>query len=160
MTYFEHWLARQAVSYQVKQSLPLKSPARVAIVTCMDVRLNVTQALGLPDAHILRNAGGRVTDDVIRSLVISQQLLGTKEVIVLHHTDCGAMTFTNEYFGQTLTDKLGVDLTGKDFLPFTDLTASVQEDVALLRASPLLPPDILIFGAIYDVATGKVLPVG
>lgn len=127
----------------------------------MDSRLHVAQALGLAlgDAHILRNAGGRVTEDMIRSLVISQQQLGTREIVVLHHTDCGAQTFTNEEFGVQLRRDLGVDVAGQDFLPFTDIEESVREDIALLKQSPLIPDDVEISGAIYDVDTGRMTEV-
>lgn len=127
----------------------------------MDSRLHVAQALGLAlgDAHILRNAGGRVTDDVIRSLVISQQQLGTREIVVLHHTDCGAQSFTNEAFAAQLERDLGVSVHGKDFLPFSDVEESVREDVRKLRESPLIPDDIVISGAVYDVNTGRISEV-
>ena len=123
----------------------------------MDSRLHVAQALGLAlgDAHILRNAGGRVTDDIIRSLVISQQQLGTREIVVLHHTDCGAQSFTNEAFAAQLERDLGVDVHDKDFLPFSDVEESVREDIAILRNSPLIPEDVVISGAVYDVDTGR-----
>ena len=103
----------------------------------------MAQVLGLAlgDAHILRNAGGRVTDDTIRSLVISQQQLGTREIVVLHHTDCGAQSFTNEAFAAQLERDLGVDVHDKDFLPFSDVEESVREDIAILRNSPLIPDD-------------------
>lgn len=121
----------------------------------------MAQALGLAlgDAHILRNAGGRVTDDVIRSLVISQQQLGTREIVVLHHTDCGAQSFTNEAFAAQLERDLGVSVHGKDFLPFSDVEESVREDVRKLRESPLIPDDIVISGAVYDVNTGRISEV-
>lgn len=137
--------------------MPQKPKTQVAIVTCMDSRLHVAQALG--DAHILRNAGGRVTDDVIRSLVISQQQLGTREIVVLHHTDCGAQSFTNEAFAAQLERDLGVSVHGKDFLPFSDVEESVREDVRKLRESPLIPDDIVISGAVYDVNTGRISEV-
>lgn len=134
---------------------------KVAIVTCMDSRLHVAQALGLAlgDAHILRNAGGRVTEDMLRSLVISQQQLGTREIVVLHHTDCGAQTFTNEAFCQQLHETLGVDVSGQDFLPFENVEDSVREDMALLRQSPLIPDDVVISGAVYDVDTGRMTAI-
>ena len=120
-------------------------------------RLHVAQALGLAlgDAHILRNAGGRVTEDMIRSLVISQQQMGTREIVVLHHTDCGAQTFQNETFQEHLKHELGVDVSGQDFLPFQDVEESVREDMQLLRESPLIPDDVAISGAVYDVDTGS-----
>ncbi|VTY17781.1 Beta-carbonic anhydrase 1 [Streptococcus dysgalactiae] len=163
MSYFDHFLsANEAyVALHGTAHLPLKPKTRVAIVTCMDSRLHVAQALGLAlgDAHILRNAGGRVTDDMIRSLVISQQQMGTREIVVLHHTDCGAQTFTNEGFARQLRDSLGVEVGDRDFLPFTDVEASVREDMAILRQSPLIPDDVMINGAVYDVDTGRMTPV-
>ena len=163
MSYFENFLkANQAyVELHGDLHLPIKPKTQVAIVTCMDSRLHVAPALGLAlgDAHILRNAGGRVTDDVIRSLVISQQQLGTREVVVMHHTDCGAQTFTNDSFAQQLQRDLGVDVEGQDFLPFDDIEASVRHDVNLLKASPLIPDDIVISGAVYDVDTGRITEV-
>lgn len=105
-TYFDNFLKTNQAYADLHGTahLPIKPKTKVAIVTCMDSRLHVAQALGLAlgDAHILRNAGGRVTDDVLRSLVISQQQLGTREIVVLHHTDCGAQTFTNEAFAAQL----------------------------------------------------------
>ena len=159
MSYFEQFMkANQAyVDLHGTAHLPIHPKTRVAIVTCMDSRLHVAQALGLAlgDAHILRNAGGRVTEDMIRSLVISQQQLGTREIIVIHHTHCGAQTFENAAFTQQLECDLGVDVHDKDFLPFTDVEESVREDMALLRQSPLIPDDVEISGAVYDVDTGR-----
>lgn len=163
MSYFENFMkANQAyVDLHGTAHLPIKPKTRVAIVTCMDSRLHVAQALGLAlgDAHILRNAGGRVTEDMIRSLIISQQQLGTREIVVLHHTDCGAQTFKNEEFAAYLNKELGVDVSGQDFLPFTDVAESVREDMKLLRQSPLIPDDVEISGAVYDVDTGRMTVV-
>ncbi|MBM7267208.1 carbonic anhydrase [Streptococcus sp. 2018037] len=163
MSYFQNFMkANKAyVDLHGTYHLPLKPKTKVAIVTCMDSRLHVAQALGLAlgDAHILRNAGGRVTEDMIRSLVISQQQLGTREIVVLHHTDCGAQTFTNEDFAVQLKRDLQVDVSGQDFLPFTDVEESVREDIALLKQSPLIPDDVEIFGAVYDVDTGRMTEV-
>lgn len=163
MSYFQNFMkANKAyVDLHGDHHLPLRSKTKVAIVTCMDSRLHVAQALGLAlgDAHILRNAGGRVTEDMIRSLVISQQQLGTREIVVLHHTDCGAQTFTNEDFAAQLKRDLQVDVSGQDFLPFTDVEESVREDIALLKQSPLIPDDVEIFGAVYDVDTGRMTEV-
>lgn len=163
MSYFQNFMkANQAyVDLHGTQHLPLKPKTKVAIVTCMDSRLHVAQALGLAlgDAHILRNAGGRVTDDMIRSLVISQQQMGTREIVLLHHTDCGAQTFTNESFARHIHQELGVDVTGQDFLPFTDIEESVREDMELLRKSPLIPDNVEINGAYYDVDTGRIIAV-
>lgn len=163
MSYFQNFMkANKAyVDLHGTYHLPLRPKTKVAIVTCMDSRLHVAQALGLAlgDAHILRNSGGRVTEDVIRSLVISQQQLGTREIVVLHHTDCGAQTFTNEEFTAQLKRDLGVDVGNQDFLPFTDIEDSVREDIALLKNSPLIPDTIEISGAIYDVDTGRMTEV-
>ncbi|MXQ49084.1 carbonic anhydrase [Streptococcus pneumoniae] len=163
MSYFNNFmLANQAyVALHGEEHLPIRPKTKVAIVTCMDSRLHVAQALGLAlgDAHILRNAGGRVTDDMIRSLVISQQQLGTREIVVLHHTDCGAQTFTNPEFHEQLQRDLGVDVSDKDFLPFTDIEESVREDMQLLKDSPLIPEDVIINGAVYDVDTGRMTEI-
>ena len=159
MSYFENFLkANQAyVELHGDLHLSIKPKTKVAIVTCMDSRLHVAPALGLAlgDAHILRNAGGRVTDDMIRSLVISQQQMGTREIVVRHHTDCGAQTFNNEDFQEHLKCELGVDVSGQDFLPFQDIDESVREDMKLLRECPLIPDDVIISGAVYDVDTGS-----
>ena len=159
MSYFENFLkANQAyVELHGDLHLSIKPKTKVSIVTCMDSRLHVAPALGLAlgDAHILRNAGGRVTDDMIRSLVISQQQMGTREIVVLHHTDCGAQTFNNEDFQEHLKCELGVDVSGQDFLPFQDIDESVREDMKLLRECPLIPDDVIISGAVYDVDTGS-----
>ena len=163
MSYFENFLkANQAyVELHGDLHLPIKPKTKVAIVTCMDSRLHVAPALGLAlgDAHILRNAGGRVTEDMLRSLVISQQQLGTREIVVLHHTDCGAQTFNNEDFQEHLKCELGVDVSGQDFLPFQDIDESVREDMRLLKDSPLIPDDVVISGAVYDVDTGRMIVV-
>ena len=163
MSYFENFLkANQAyVELHGDLHLSIKPKTKVAIVTCMDSRLHVAPALGLAlgDAHILRNAGGRVTDDMIRSLVISQQQMGTREIVVLHHTDCGAQTFNNEDFQEHLKRELGVDVSGQDFLPFQDVEESVREDMKLLRECPLIPDDVIISGAVYDVDTGRMSEV-
>ena len=159
MSYFENFLkANQAyVELHGELHLPIKPKTKVAIVTCMDSRLHVAPALGLAlgDAHILRNAGGRVTEDMLRSLVISQQQLGTREIVVLHHTDCGAQTFQNKDFQEHLKRELGVDVSDQDFLPFQDIDESVREDMRLLKDSPLIPDDVVISGAVYDVDTGS-----
>ena len=159
MSYFENFLKANQVYVELHGDLHLsiKPKTKVAIVTCMDSRLHVAPALGLAlgDAHILRNAGGRVTDDMIRSLVISQQQMGTREIVVLHHTDCGAQTFNNEDCQEHLKCELGVDVSGQDFLPFQDIDESVREDMKLLRECPLIPDDVIISGAVYDVDTGS-----
>lgn len=151
---------RYAASFD-KGDLPIPPARRVAVVTCMDARLDPEEFLGLEagDAHVIRNAGGRVSEDAIRSLVISERLLGTNEVVVIHHTGCGMLTFTNEDLSSKIREDLGVDASGRDFLPFPDLEESVRDDVALLRDSELVPDDIAVYGAIYDVETGELREV-
>ncbi len=141
--------------------LPMPPARKVAILTCMDARLHPETFLGLSvgDAHVIRNAGGRASDDAIRSLVISEQLLGTEEIVVIHHTDCGMVTFSNDDLRGKLKAELGVDAAAIDFLPFADLEQSVRDDVAHLRESPLIPETIAITGAIYDVTSGKLTKV-
>jgi len=136
--------------------LPMPPARRLAIVTCMDARLIPSRALGLEegDAHVIRNAGGRARD-ALRSLVISQRLLGTTEIAVIHHTDCGMLTFTNPQLHAKVKQDLGADSTAIDFLPFSDLEASVREDVEFLLSSPLIPRDVPIRGFVYDVRTGR-----
>lgn len=135
--------------------LPMPPRRRVAIVTCMDARILPSRMLGLDigDAHVIRNAGGRAAE-AVRSLVISQQLLGTREVAVIHHTDCGMLTFTNEALRAQVKADLGVDVSATDFLPFASVEQSVRDDVGLLRASRLIATDIPIRGFVYDVHSG------
>ena len=142
-------------------NLPMPPARHVAVLTCMDARLDPAQFLGLEegDALVVRNAGGRASDDAIRSLVISQQLLGTTDVVVVHHTDCGMLMFGNDDLRQRLREQLGVNASEVGFLPFADLEESVRDDVAALQASPFIPPDINVFGFVYDIKTGRLLPV-
>ncbi len=144
-----------------KGYLPMPAGRHVAVLTCMDARLDPARFLGLEegDAHVIRNAGGRASDDAIRSLAISEQLLGTNTIVVIHHTDCGMLTFSNEDLRTQLRQELQVDTDHIDFLPFKDLEQSVRDDVATLRNSPLVPDNIEISGFIYDVRGGKLLPV-
>jgi len=144
-----------------KGNLPMPPARHVAVLTCMDARLLPSRFLGLEegDAHVIRNAGGRASDDAIRSLAISQQLLGTNEVVVIHHTDCGMLTFSNEDLRKKLKLELNADAEHIDFLPFKDLEQSVREDVATIKNSPLLLKNIEVSGFIYDVKSGRLLPV-
>lgn len=164
MTEFDKFLAANktfAAGFD-KGALPMPPARHVAIVTCMDARIHPEKALGLEigDAHVIRNAGGRVSDDALRSLVISERLLGTTEIVVIHHTDCGMVTFTNEQLAAKIKTDLGVEVeVGHDFLPFSDLRQSVLDDLRTLRESPLIPKDVTISGAIYDVHTGVVTTV-
>lgn len=160
MTKFDEFLAANATfaSSFDKGDLPMPPARNVAIVACMDARLHPEKVFGIDigEAHVIRNAGGRVSEDAIRSLVISQRLLGTTEIVVLHHTDCGMLGFTNEQLAAKVQSELGVDVSGRDFLPFSDLEQSVRDDVELLRSSPLIAKATAVSGAIYDVTTGVV----
>ncbi len=137
--------------------LPMPPARRIAVLTCMDARLHPERFLGfaIGDAHVIRNAGGRASDDAIRSLIISSRLLRTNEFCVIHHTDCGMLTFSNEDLRRQLTDDLGADASEIDFLPFTDLEESVRVDVQRILESPFLAPGIVVSGHIYDVRTGR-----
>jgi carbonic anhydrase len=140
--------------------LPMPPARRLAVVTCMDARIIPSRQLGLEegDAHVIRNAGGR-TRDALRSLVISQRLLGTNEIAVIHHTDCGMLTFTNPQLHAKVKQDLGSDSNQIDFLPFSDVEESVREDVNFLLSSPLIARDVPIRGFIYDVRTGRLSEV-
>lgn len=142
-----------------KGGLPMPPGCQVAVVACMDARLDPARILGLEegDAHVIRNAGGRA-DDAIRSLVISQQLLGTREIIVIHHTDCGMLTFTDDQLRQKVREDLGA-ATAMPFLSFPDLEQSVRDDVRALHDSPLLLKNVPIRGFIYDIRTGRLREV-
>lgn len=161
-TFDEFLTANQSYSQSFDRGdLPMPPARKVAVLTCMDARLHPEKFLGLDvgDAHVIRNAGGRASEDAIRSLVISERLLGTTEIVVIHHTDCGMVTFSNADLAAKIQQDLGVDVGDRDFLPFPDLEQSVRDDVAILRESPLIPQDIPISGAIYDVHSGTVQEV-
>jgi len=146
---------RVYASARQPRQLPLPPARKVAVVTCMDARIDPAAVLGLAegDAHVIRNAGGR-TAEALRSLVISQRLLGTRAIAVIHHTDCGMLTFSNRDLHTQVRAELGADARSIDFFPFSDLEASVVEDVHLLTASPLIQPGTPVRGFIYDVRTG------
>jgi carbonic anhydrase len=143
-----------------KGDLPMPPAKKTTVVTCMDARLIPTRFLGLEEgeAHVIRNAGGRA-QDALRSIVISERLLGTNEVLVIHHTDCGMQTFKNEDLYAKVQEDLGADASDIDFLPFADLEQSVRDDVEFLRSSPLVPDDVSVRGFVYDVKSGKVSEV-
>ena len=136
--------------------LPMPPSRHVAVVACMDARLNVYAALGLAEgeAHVIRNAGGVVTEDVIRSLAISQRLLGTTEIVLIHHTDCGMLTFTDDAFEKSVKEDTGVtpDWAAE---AFTDLDDDVRRSIARITASPFVPHTDAVRGFVFDVATGK-----
>ena len=145
----------------VMGDLPSPPGRRVAILTCMDARLLPARFLGLEegDAHVIRNAGGRASDDAVRSLIISYKLLGTREFLVIHHTDCGMVTFDNDQLREQLRRDTGADASHVDFLTFSDLDESVRQDVRTIRDSPLIPDEIPVRGYVYDVRTGRLREV-
>ncbi len=167
--------AAYADNFGDKAQLPAPPSRQFAILTCMDARLDPAQYAGLAegDAHVIRNAGGRASDDAIRSLVISYKLLGTREWFVIHHTDCGMQTFTDEIMRSLLASSLqtaSIDASGWhdsgegpgsaegnyiDWLTISDNAKSVVEDVQRIRNHPLVPSHIPIYGYLYDVKTGK-----
>jgi len=162
-----------------KGDLPMPPGRHFAILTCMDARLDPAKYAGLSegDAHVIRNAGGRASDDAIRSLVISYKLLGTREWFVIHHTDCGMETFTNEIMTDLLASSLktaSVDASGWhdsgngpgstegkyiNWLTIKDQAQSVREDIARIKSHPLVPSDIPVYGYIYDVKSGRLIAV-
>jgi carbonic anhydrase len=148
-----------AATFQ-KGDLPMPPARKVAVLTCMDARILPARVLGLEegDAHVIRNAGGRAAD-ALRSLIISEQLLGTTHIVVIHHTDCGMLTFSNQDLHTKLQQELHANADNIDFLPFSNLEQSVRDDVTFLRNSPFIPQSIDISGFVYDVNTGKLLPV-
>jgi carbonic anhydrase len=168
-----------AADFGDKAKLPLPPGRRFAILTCMDARLDPAKYAGLAegDAHVIRNAGGRASEDAIRSLVISYKLLGTREWFVIHHTDCGMQLFTDEIISDLLDKSLTtatIDEHGwhdhgpgpgsvhghyVKWLTIKDLEASVVEDVARIRSHPLVPSNIPIYGYIYDVRSGRLVEV-
>ena len=132
-------------------------PSRgVVVLTCIDARLDPARMLGLElgEAHFLRNAGGRVTDDTIRSATISSWLLGTREFLVIHHTDCGMTKFTDDALHEKIREATGADVSGDEYLSFTDVDESVRDDVARLRNVKTLPDGVTVSGYVYDVRTG------
>ncbi|MFP5309140.1 MAG: beta-class carbonic anhydrase [Actinomycetes bacterium] len=133
----------------------------LAVVTCMDARLDPLRDLGLAigQAHVLRNAGGRVTDDTLRSLLLSWHELGTREVLVVHHSGCGVQAADEAVVKARLEAKTGTDLSGVELRTFDDEEQSVREDVARIAAAPFAPLGLRVRGAIQDLATGRVVPV-
>jgi carbonic anhydrase len=146
----------EAYAAQFSGPLPLPPASHVTVVACMDARLNVYGILGLAEgeAHVIRNAGGVVTDDEIRSLAISQRLLGTTEVILIHHTDCGMLTFTDDAFKRSIQDETGIKPEWAAEA-FTDLDEDVRQSIARIKASPFIPRKDAVRGFVFDVATGK-----
>jgi carbonic anhydrase len=143
-----------------KGGLPLPPGKGVAVVACMDARLIPTRVLGLNegDAHVIRNAGGVITDDEIRSLAISQHLLGTSEIILIHHTDCGMLTFTDEQFADQLEEAAGQRPSWRANA-FPDLDGDVRESIRRIKDSPFIPRKDSVRGFVYEVETGKLREV-
>jgi carbonic anhydrase len=139
-----------------KGDLPTPPAKKVAVIACMDARLDVHDILGLEigEAHIIRNAGGVVTDDAIRSLAISQRLLGTEEIVLLHHTECGMLSFTDDQFREQIQQDTGIK---PPWSPesFTDLDADVRSSIGRIQTSPFIPHRDSVRGFVYDVHTGK-----
>jgi carbonic anhydrase len=157
MSATEQYLANNARYTQTFSGpLPMPPSAHVAVVACMDARLNVYAILGLNEgeAHVIRNAGGVVTDDQIRSLAISQRLLGTREIVLIHHTDCGMLTFTDDGFKRSIQDETGIK-PAWSAEAFPDLDEDVRQSIARIKASPFVPHKDEIRGFVFDVATGK-----
>ena len=143
-----------------KGELPMPPGKKVAVVACMDARLNVYGMLGLSegDAHVIRNAGGVVTDDEIRSLAISQRLLGTEEIILIHHTDCGMLTFKDDDFRDAIEQDTGIRPPWPAEA-FPDLEGDVRQSIARIEASPFIPRKDAVRGFIYEVETGRLREV-
>jgi carbonic anhydrase len=143
-----------------KGDLPLPPAKGVAVVACMDARLNVYGMLGLEegDAHVIRNAGGVITDDEIRSLAISQRLLGTREIILIHHTDCGMLTFSDDEVKQQIQDEVGVK-PHFSLESFSDLEEDVRQSIRRIQASPFILHTDSVRGFIYEVETGRLREV-
>lgn len=157
MTVTDEYLANNAKYAETFSGpLPLPPSKHVAVVACMDARLDVYRILGLRDgeAHVIRNAGGVVTDDEIRSLAISQRLLGTREIILIHHTDCGMLTFTDDDFKRAIQDETGIkpEWAAESF---TDLAEDVRQSLRRIEASPFVTRHESLRGFVFDVATGR-----
>ena len=143
-----------------KGDLPLPPARKVAVLACMDARLNPYGLLGLSegDAHVIRNAGGVVTPDELRSLAISQRLLGTEEIILIHHTDCGMLTFTDDGFKASIEAEVGIKPSWSAEA-FGDLDADVRQSIARITADPFIPRKESVRGFVYEVETGKLREV-
>jgi carbonic anhydrase len=143
-----------------KGSLPMPPARKLAVLACMDARLDVHKILGLEegDAHVIRNAGGVATDDAIRSLVISQRLLGTEEIVLVHHTDCGMLTFSDDDLKRQIESETGIR-PHFAMESFSDLEADVRQSVARIKASPFIPRKESVRGFVYDVQTGALTEI-
>lgn len=156
MTVADEMIARsEPYAKRFQGLLPLPHAGKMAVVACMDARVNVYGILGLAEgeAHVIRNAGGVVTADVIRSLTISQRLLGTEEIILIHHTGCGMLTFTDDAFRRSIQDETGIKPEWAAEA-FTDVDEDVRQSVARIKASPFIPHTDKVRGLVFDLATG------
>jgi carbonic anhydrase len=144
-----------------KGDLPMPPGKQIAVVTCMDARLSPYVMLGLQegDAHVIRNAGGVITDDEIRSLVISQRLLGTHEIMLIQHTDCGMLTFTDDELKQQIHEEVGMK-PHFSMESFSDLDENVRQSIARIKSSPFIPNKESVRGFVYEVETGRLREVG
>ncbi|HXS44939.1 MAG TPA: carbonic anhydrase [Solirubrobacteraceae bacterium] len=156
-------LLRNAEEYAAsfdKRNLPLPPAKKIAVVACMDARIVPSRLLGIHegDAHVIRNAGGVITDDEIRSLAISQRLLGTEEIILIHHTDCGMLTFTDDDFKRAIQEETGIRPSWS-VETFSDLEEDVRQSIARIQASPFIPRKESVRGFVYDVEDGSLREV-
>ncbi|MFD9681041.1 beta-class carbonic anhydrase [Rhodococcus sp. NPDC059969] len=164
MTVTDEYLQNNAVyAEQFTGPLPLPPSRHVAVLACMDARIDVYRVLGIKEgeSHVIRNAGGVVTDDEIRSLAISQRLLGTTEIILIHHTDCGMLTFTDDDFKRSIQDEIGIKPNWAAE-SFPDIDEDVRQSLKRVENSPFITATTSLRGFVFDVATGKlneVLPV-
>jgi len=161
MSVTDEYLANNtAYAESFEGPLPLPPSKGVAVVACMDARLDVAAVLGIKEgeAHVIRNAGGVVTADEIRSLAISQRLLGTREIILIHHTDCGMLTFTDDEFREAIADETGVKPEWA-VEAFDNLEEDVRRSTKRITSSPFVPHTNQVRGFIFDVATGKLIEV-
>jgi carbonic anhydrase len=151
--------AAYAASFE-KGDLPLPPARDVAVVACMDARLDVHKILGLEegDAHVIRNAGGVITDDEIRSLTISQRLLGTREIVLIHHTDCGMLTFSDDELKAQIHEEVGMK-PHFSMESFSDLEEDVRQSVTRIQASPFIPHKESVRGFVYEVESGRLREV-
>jgi carbonic anhydrase len=143
-----------------KGGLPMPPGKRVAVLACMDARLDPARALGLEegDAHVIRNAGGVVSEDAVRSLIVSQRLLGTEEIALIHHTDCGMLTFTDAEVKDAIEAEVGIRPSFA-LEAFADVDADVRQSIARIRANPLIPHTDAVRGFVYEVETGRLREV-
>lgn len=142
-------------------NLPLPPSKKIAVVSCMDARIIVERVLGLKigEAHVIRNAGGIVTDDVLRSLIIFHELLGTEEFIIINHTDCGMVTFKDDELRQNIQSKYNIDASNLTFHSFKSIETNVRKQVNKIRSSPFLKEVGSVTGLIYDVKTGRITEI-